>query len=224
MNPFSLLSKGETVKGLKNRAATYKMLPGNALPNFSIPKRTPAATLHPEPGKGVLQQPQPAAATSTVAAATEEKPSKHHGSTESPPTGVGVPAEEKATQQAARTECAPCRVADPVEEKPCEPDGSTESCSTGVAAPAEEKPSKAGLWSRLAGIGAGWIGKWQARGKAAAGSPSVQTELALEKVTVIRNDLSDDDLEIVVGKRAGTKSEKAAQSQPFGPGNLAPNP
>jgi hypothetical protein len=118
------------------------------------------------------------------------------------PTGVAASTEEKAaepTQTAAQTESAPCRR---------------------VAASTEEKPSKPGIWSGLLRGAGGWIGKRLFRGKAGSGSPSVQTELALEKVTVIRNDLCEDDLEVV--EKAGRKTVRAVQS--IKPETLAPNP
>jgi hypothetical protein len=231
MNPFRLLSKGETVKGLKNRAACYKMVPGNALPNFSIPKRACAATVHPESGKPVLEQPPPAAeptaTTSPIPAPTQEMPSEPSQRRDAAATvAVAAPMEEKPSEPLQRQDAAATvAVAVPVEEKPSDSSQRLDAAATvPVAAPTEEKPSKPGIWRRLAGIGGGWIGKWRLRGKAASGTPTVQAELALEKVTVIRNDLSDDDLEVVVGKKAGRKSEKGAQRQPFGPENLVPNP
>jgi hypothetical protein len=45
-------------------------------------------------------------------------------------------------------------------------------------------------------------------------SATVQTELGLDKVKVIRNDLSEDDLEVVmIEKKAEKKTEKTAQSE-----------
>jgi hypothetical protein len=43
-------------------------------------------------------------------------------------------------------------------------------------------------------------------------TPAIQTELALDKVKVIRNDLSEDDLEVVaIDKKAAKKAEKPAR-------------
>jgi hypothetical protein len=45
-------------------------------------------------------------------------------------------------------------------------------------------------------------------------SKAVQTELALDKVKVIRNDLCQDDLEVVaIDKKAAKKTEKPVQSE-----------
>ena len=82
-------------------------------------------------------------------------------------------------------------------------------------APVKDLPSKPGLWSRLAVIPAGWTCQWIPWRKAPPfQSPTVQTELALDKVKVIRNDLSEDDLEVVmIEKKAGKKADKKAQSE-----------
>ncbi len=224
MNPFSLLSKGETVKGLKNRDACYKMVPGNALPNFSGPKRPYPATAQPASEEKPADPPQQGDAAATVdAAPAEEKPAE-------------------PAQTAAQTECAPYRrVAAAAEEKPPKLEDAKDGKDTGVAASTEEKlsnaeqrrdgaaavaaalmektPSKPGIWSGLWRGTGGWIGKRLFRGKAGSGSPSVQTELALEKVTVIRNDLYEDDVEVVENER--TKRVRAVQNKK--PETLAPN-
>jgi hypothetical protein len=87
-----------------------------------------------------------------------------------------------------------------------------------------QKPSKPGLWNRLWRIPADWFSTWLPKRKAASGSLSVQTELALDKVTVIRNDLNEDDLEVVVGQKAEEKTEKTAQNEKVERENLTANP
>jgi hypothetical protein len=108
----------------------------------------------------------------------------------------------------------------PKEEGPSKPSQQRDAAATMP----DEQPSRPGFWSGLWRIAVSRIGNWLPRRKAASGLPSVQTELALAKVTVIRNDLSDDDLEVVVGKKAGKKTEKPAQSEEVERENLTPNP
>jgi hypothetical protein len=225
MNPFSLLSKGETVKGLKNRGACYKMVAGNALPNFSNPKRPTHAPSQPEPaaeeGRRVKEEVRSMKDEGRTVATAEEKAVELHGSTESRPAGVEAAAEEKPAEAAASGVAALPRVADAAEEKPSNPDQERDAAAAAVAAALmEKKPAKPGVWSVFLRKAGGWIGKWLFRGKGAAGNPSVQAELALEKVTVIRNDLSEDDLEVV--EKAGRKTVRAAQI--VEPGKLATNP
>ena len=89
----------------------------------------------------------------------------------------------------------------------------------------KEEPLKPGRWSRLARIAAGWARKWMPWRKAAAQSETVQTELALEKVKVLRNDLSEDDLEVVmIDKEAGKKTEEPARSGKTEREKLTANP
>jgi hypothetical protein len=71
------------------------------------------------------------------------------------------------------------------------------------------KPSKPGMWEGLAD----WVQKWIPTHKAPP-SPleSFQTELALEKIKVMRNDLSEDDLEVVmIDSKVGNKAGKPVQ-------------
>ena len=56
-------------------------------------------------------------------------------------------------------------------------------------------------------------------------SKAVQIELALDKVKVVRNDLSEDDLEVVpIDKKAGKKAEKPVQSVEVEREKLTANP
>jgi len=84
-----------------------------------------------------------------------------------------------------------------------------------VPAQSKDTPTKPALWSRLAAIPTGWKGQWIPWRKAQPfKSATVQTELALDKVRVIRNDLCEDDLEVVmIDKKTGNKTEKPAQSE-----------
>ncbi len=81
--------------------------------------------------------------------------------------------------------------------------------------PAKGLPERPGLWSRLPAILAGWKSQWMLRRQARPfQSPAVQTELALDKVRVLRNDLCEDDLEVVtIDKKTGKKTENPAHRE-----------
>jgi hypothetical protein len=172
MNPLRLLTKGRTIRGLKERPGAYKLLEKSMLPNFSGAKR-PAPT-----------PPNPANAQSAI---LEQPPLKAMR----PDPVPKVPAVPSVP--------APAPKPAPVPPK--------------APAPANDQPSKPGLWSRLAEIPSGWKRPWNPWHKAPPfQSPTVQTELALDKVRVIRNDLCEDDLEVVMlDKKTGKKREKPAQ-------------
>jgi hypothetical protein len=175
MNPLRLLTKGRTIRGLKERPGAYKLLEKSVLPNFSGPKRPVPTTPHPEPVNAqaaLFEQPQP-----------------------KPETPVPV-------------KVAPVPVPAP------------------TAAPAKDQPLKPSLWSRLAGAVTGWTQQRIPWRKAPPfQSPSVQTELGLDKVRVIRNDLSDDDLEVVtMNKKAGKKTKKPAPCEEVEREKLTANP
>jgi hypothetical protein len=97
---------------------------------------------------------------------------------------------------------------------------------TAAPAPVKDLPAKPGLWSRLPAILAGWKNQWKLRRKTRPfQSPAVQTELALDKVRVLRNDLCEDDLEVVmIDKKTGKKAEKPAHSEEVESQKLAAQP
>ena len=82
-----------------------------------------------------------------------------------------------------------------------------------VPARTKDTTTKPALWSRLAAIPTDWARQWIPWRKAQPfQSPTVQTELALDKVRVIRNDLSEDDLEVVmIDSKVGNKAGKPVQ-------------
>jgi hypothetical protein len=62
---------------------------------------------------------------------------------------------------------------------------------------------------RAAGLCQGWVQRFVfGRTRRAPGGATVQPELALEKVTVMRNDLHEDDLEVVLVQRRVGNGEK----------------
>ncbi len=155
MNPLSLLTKGHTFRGFKDRSCSYKLTSKGGMPNFSARRNIPPTPPHPEPE----------ASQSTL------------------------------FDQPQSPEPAPVRVPQP-------------------PALAPQPVPRQTTWNRLAGFCREFLQKWTARSKS---SPfhghTVQTELALEKVTVVRNDLSEDDMEVVhVGKKEKSVQQDQCQA------------
>jgi hypothetical protein len=92
--------------------------------------------------------------------------------------------------------------------------------------PVKGQPSKPGIWSRFASASAQWLDRWIPRRRASPmRSAPVQTELALDKVKVMRNDLSENDVEVVaIDKNAGKRIEKPAQGEQAEREQLTANP
>jgi hypothetical protein len=181
---MNLLTKGRTIGGLKERPGRYKLLGHSVLPNFSGPKNPFPTTPHPEPEKA---QPAPI---------EQARP-------------VPVPRKEEGMSAVAKVSVfARAMVEKRKKEEP-------RVATPFSAPPAQDQPPKPGLWSQLAVIPVGWVHKWIPR-RATPPFPgaTVQTELVLEKVKVLRNDFSEDDLEVVmIEKKAGKKAEKPDQSE-----------
>jgi hypothetical protein len=149
MNPLSLLTKGHTFGGVKDRRGAYKLSVGYALPHFNSPKVSalplPATPLAATPLQTALfEQPQPRSAV-----------------------GAAVPPKR---------------------------DGAVPTVPKVMPGPFHPRPLPENGWRRAARW---WNGFFTWRPAQAKPAPSVQTELALEKVTVVRNDLSEDDLVVV---------------------------
>ncbi|HUD47081.1 MAG TPA: hypothetical protein VMR33_09635 [Candidatus Baltobacteraceae bacterium] len=141
MNPLSLLTKGRTLRGFKDRSSAYRLTIRGVAPNFSAGRNISPTPPHPQP-QGSL---------STLF----EKP---------PPPAIS-PGIAPAPQQPAL---------------------------------APHLPWGKSVWNRLAGFCRDFVQRWTAKRHATPfQAPTVQTELVLEKVTVKRNDLSEDDLEVV---------------------------
>jgi hypothetical protein len=162
MNPFSLLTKGHTFQGIRDRRGAYKLPTRSALPSFAGPKGPSFAAPQPapEPSQAALFEQAAPAAPAVVP----------------PKSEAAVPAVPLAAIK-----------------------------------PAAAPPAPDGLWRRAAN----WCKELVSRRKRpAARAGGVQTELALEKVTVVRNDLSEDDLEVVtVARKAGLEETTREPAQ-----------
>ena len=71
------------------------------------------------------------------------------------------------------------------------------------------KPCTGGSWKRTVALGKIWLRRfvYGQKGRPVHG-PTVQAELALEKVTVLRNNLNEDDMEVVLVERKVGTGEK----------------
>jgi hypothetical protein len=201
---MSLLTKGSTLKGMKERPGRYKLLGNSVLPKFSSSKNPFPTTPHPEPAKtqsALFEQPKLAAEPLKV----EAKPVAPLVS-----AFVATSAFAKASASAkASSDKAASKMAEKKKQEESAPPKPV------CAVPVQDQPLKPGLWSHLAEIPSGWMAKRATRRKTTAiPSAAFQPELALEKVTVIRNDFSEDDLEVVmIDRKAGKKAEKPARSE-----------
>jgi hypothetical protein len=184
MNPINLLTKGHTIRALKERPGRYKLLCSSVLPKFSSAKGQIPTASHPVP-------------QNTQTALFEK----------------AKPAQELQKEEVKSTfaETSPFARAAMEKRKTAEP------ALPVPAALTQSQPAKPGLLSQLAVIPASWADKWISRRKTPA-SPmeTFQTELALEKVKVLRNDFSEDDLEVVmIEKKAGKKAQKPVDKDEF---------
>jgi hypothetical protein len=184
MNPISLLTKGRTIGGLKERPGRYKLVGGGVFPKFSGFKCPVPTTTHPKAQNdqtALFEQPKP-------------KPPTEQRKEKAKIPFAKVPAIAKAASVSGNK---------------------VEPLAPVKASPAQRQPAKPGFWSRLAEIVTGWMQNLNPWRKATPFViPTFQTELALEKIKVIRNDLSEDDLEVVmIEKKAGNKAQKPVQRE-----------
>jgi hypothetical protein len=164
MNQISLLTKGRTIRGLKERPGHYKLVGKSVLPNFSGPKSPAPTTIHQE---GLFQK-------------DEGRRIKDEKETPAPIGPVTAPA------------LAP----------------------EAVTVQVKEQPSKPRQWRRWAGVAVGWVRSWvPVRPARPLQSATVQTELVLDRVKVLRNDLIEDDLEVVMLDSKTGERGKPAQSE-----------
>lgn len=119
-----------------------------------------------------------------------------------PPTTTHEP----QMSQAPREITQPTFFDIPKPAAPAPPSAPTPKPPAAPSAPATREP----VWNQLVAVGRELFKKWaDGRKTSPFQRPTVQTELALEKITVVRNDLSEDDVEVIpVPKKE--KREKAA--------------
>jgi hypothetical protein len=191
-NPLiTLLTTGRTVDRVRDRKGAYSLRYVNKLPKFGPPAR--AAAEEPPPAPGSAPAGQSALFEEAKAPAAVEPPKASQGC---------------AAAQPYRAANAPAAVTPPQDgtDRPDQP----------------QPPPTPTVWVR-------WFAKWETflaaaaavfqrtarrvrgrlRAPAAEARPRAQGELALEKVTVLRNDLSDADL-VVVAVQPKPEDSRAA--------------
>ena len=77
--------------------------------------------------------------------------------------------------------------------------------SAAALAPVPAKKKRRGNWLRILSFGL--------LGKSRNTDPLVQSELSLDRINVVRNDLADSDLELVLKKKKKTKTRPARDAQ-----------
>src|SRR5437868_1524710 len=162
MSLSQLLVVGRSVLTIKDGPARYKMTQQNMLPKFGSEKQAPARASQLASAQA---EPAPVVAMTTVFEAPEpSEPSEPSGpcGSESALPGAEAPRNGTAGEQAGETDPGPARVAAFVE--------------------ATRKLRPFGTWPKNP---FGWLFERQKR------TAAVQTELSLDLVKPVRNDLSD---------------------------------
>jgi len=181
MSLLRLLTAGKSLVGLKDTPSPYQVTSQRLLPKFNSKKNPFRTTAKPD-----LSPLRGSATEQELALA---------------PASVQESAESNSTAAAS----APV-VAKPVEAPVNKPQPVT--APQVVQRPAASQPGKIG--STLSGLFSWRRAKPAQPAVPRFGKPMVQAELSLEKIRVVRNDLSDSDLEVVRVKRA---AKPAAQPQ-----------
>jgi hypothetical protein len=182
MNPLCLLTKGRTFKDMAPRPGAYKLLANSAIPKYTAGKRLPSRPTHP-----VLQ--------------TDQK-----SLFEPPPAQVKAVAVDIPI--VVTPPVLPVEPVEPVEPaKPAQAVVSKSPFAEGAKTPKKARVTR--TWKQANGFCKGLIQRFVfGRKGRPAGGPTVQAELALDKVTVLRNDLNEDDLEVVLVERKVGTGEK----------------
>ena len=207
MSLLRLLTAGKSLVGLKNAESRYHLPSERALPKFGKKKNPFRATVFPEkPGAG------------TAAPEPIQVPSKG-----SDGTGGNAVGGEREGEQLSRE---------------ADPDGNNQKTGSAGSVqneggPMKEERNPLDLPARSTSAVRAFL-LWTRAKKASPfgrsnGQPMVQAELSLDGVKVVRNDLSESDLEIVrareapAGKRADeVRSGAEPGVAPTGPSSVAP--
>ena len=215
MDAVKLLNTGRTVKAMEDRPSAYKVYASGRLPRFAprglTPFRQSPSTSQPAAQTTLFEAPQATTAEPAAEKAFARGPWRRT---------VGFCKDLVQRNAFARNEEAPTAVTAAVVEEckkealpvvPVQPLQPVipPSPLTQVATAAEKAHARGGIWTRTVRSCKRFVQRYVLgrKGRPIAGS-TVQTELALEKVTVLRNDLNEDDLEVVLVERKEGTSEK----------------
>jgi hypothetical protein len=193
MSLLRLLSAGKSLMGVKDADSPYRMTTQNLLPKFGSAKNPFAPTPKSEP---------PPYLPDAVPAPASESPSSEPAHLET------IPLFEAKTAQAATR--ARVTAADPAMIPPKEPAQPAKQADVFTTVVSTKKPVVRAKWAaKINPI------SYLLRGRSSAKKPvnsktaksPVQTELSLEKVKVIRNELHDSDLELIPRRMGGLRKK-----------------
>jgi hypothetical protein len=196
MSLMRLLSSGKSWVGLKDSGIRYRMTDPRAMPKFGSDKNRfhtsakspPAQTQCPEPAARFAKR------TETAALAGVVQPEECFSSSDVPapanvlPAGAAAPRAKEEPEQARAVKAK--RVA--------------QVKSAGIKAAQVLRQAKAALLSKLHWLIMGRRNRPTRPARGPLTEPAVQGELSLDKIKVVRNDLSDADLEIVPARPKAT--------------------
>jgi hypothetical protein len=216
MSFTKLLATGKSLIGMKDQDCPYRMRRENLLPKFESTKNPFAVPAKVEPVK-----------LESVATATVAPLSSQTGAMETSllfdaqlkpvvkaeAAAVPTPEPKPEPAQPHPVKVSP-KVAAPVMELPVVNPVSTQHATRNTPTPSA-KPSGLPAWVKKVNPLSYLPGQSGGAAKPKAGRTAVQTELSLEKVKVMRNDLNDTDLAVVAvpaaGKAASGKSATSLQ-------------
>jgi hypothetical protein len=184
MNPLCLLTKGRTFKDMTDRSGGYKVLGASGLPKYSNSKGGPTRRWHTSEPAVQSAQPNLFDAPARPAQEVIKESNKE----------AAMPIQEAKAMKAE----APAK--GPIKASPFSADAKT-AAPTAAKDPGPVRKAT-GFCRKL------WHQFIYGRNPGPFRSPSVQPELALEKVTVLKNNLSEDDLEVVLVERKVGTGEK----------------
>jgi hypothetical protein len=189
MSLLRLLATGKSLVGMPNTNSRYQMRSRNLLPKFGSAKNPFAAP--PPPNSE-----SPGATNNSTPAKLETASLFEPAAPEPVPTKPARPVAAKESKTPPPQAAAPA------------PPAKVEARQADKPAPVAPsgKPTRVGGWVKKLNP-LSLLPPW--RGEGNRGRPArkhVQTELTLEKVRVVRNDLSDMDFEIVPGRLMGLPS------------------
>jgi hypothetical protein len=202
MSLMRLLSAGKSLIGASDNPNRYRMRHDARLPVFGSSKNPFA-----KPAKTVSTPAAPAPARMQTASLFEAKPPQP--APPQPPSTPITPA------QAQRRHVAPQRAT--VAPKPAPVNNTSPApAAPKAASPAPAfKPGPVRSTSWISAINPfSWLPARAGKSRRNARVQPVQTEMALENVKVVRNDLNDADLEVVSGKLISQVTISAPDEQP----------
>jgi hypothetical protein len=179
MNPLCILTKTRTFKDIEVRPSAYKLLAESRLPKNAATRRTPSWSVAPQPAQKTLFEPPP-------------------------PQPQPIVVEKVVQPWPVEMEIVPETPA-PVQPEPV----ALANSPFAPGAKKSEKTSARGTFKKAVQFSKSILrGLAFTSNRRPARQSTVQTELALEKVTVLRNDLNEDDLEVVLVQRTVGTAEK----------------